>query len=68
VTEEEKQEEFHLAVDNVVNRFREEFDMTFVSMVGVLQLLLAGLAWEALGYDDEDDDDEGEGWKLVFDD
>jgi nitrogen fixation-related uncharacterized protein len=69
VTEEDKQEKFHLAVDNVVNRFREEFDMTFVSMMGVLQLVLVGLACEAWGYEDEDeDDDEGEEWKITFDD
>ena len=69
MTEEDKQEKFHLAVDNVVNRFREEFDMTFVSMMGVLQLVLVGLACEAWGYADEDeDDDEGEEWKITFDD
>jgi len=70
VTEEQKQEKLHQAVDNVVNRFREEFDMTFVSMLGVLQLVQVGLACEAFGYDDEedDDDDDGEEWKIVFDD
>lgn len=69
MTEEDKQEKFHQSVDNVVNRFREEFDMTFVSMMGVLQLVQVGLACEAWGYEDGDEDeDDGEEWKIVLDD
>ena len=71
MTEDQKQEKLHQAIDNVVNRFRDEFDMTFVSMLGVLQLVQVGLACEAFGYDDEEDDDDdgdGEEWKIVVDD
>ena len=60
MTEDQKQEKLHQAIDNVVNRFRDEFDMTFVSMLGVLQLVQVGLACEAFCYDvEEDDDDDG---------
>jgi hypothetical protein len=71
VTEEEKQDRLHRSIDHVVNQFREEFDMTFVSIMGVLQLVLVGLACEAWGYEDDDEEDEGgdgDEWKIELDD
>jgi hypothetical protein len=70
MTEEEKQDRLHRSIDSVLNRFREEFDMTFVSIMGVLQLILVGLACEAWGYEDEEeeeDDGDGEEWKIELD-
>lgn len=66
--EEDKADAFCEAVEGTVDRFRNEFDMTFVSMMGVLELVKVGLACEALGVaiDPEEDEEDGEGeeWKL----
>jgi hypothetical protein len=38
---------FAIEIDNVIERFRKEYDMTFAEMIGVLQLEIHTLSAEA---------------------
>jgi len=70
VTEEEKQEKVYEALEKLICIYMEEFDLTYVSMIGVLEVVKNSLVSEAFAENEEDDegDDEGEGWKIVMDD
>lgn len=69
MTEDEKQDQLYQALLSLVSRYMEEFDMTYVSVIGALELIKVGVACEAFGVDDEDEDgDEGECWKITIDD
>lgn len=41
-------------LDAVIDRFRAEFDLTYATVVGVLNLIAFDLACEARGLDEED--------------
>lgn len=70
MTEEEKQEKVYEALEKLICIYMEEFDLTYVSMIGVLEVVKNSLVSEAFAENEEDDegDDEGEGWKIVMDD
>lgn len=69
MTEEEKQDQLYQALLSLVSRYMDEFDMTYVSAIGALELMKVGLACEAFGVDDEEGgEDEGDGWKITIDD
>ena len=66
MTEEEKQDQLYQALLGLVSRYMDEFDMTYVSVIGALELMKVGLACEA--YEVDDDGDEGDCWKITIDD
>ena len=69
MTEEEKQDQLYQALLSLVGRYMDEFDMTYVSAIGALELMKVGLACEAFAADDEEgDEDEGDCWKITIDD
>lgn len=49
----------HLAaeIDSILNRFRTEYEMTYVELVGVLECIKADLLLEAQQDDSDDDGD-----------
>lgn len=65
--EEQKQDQLYETLSKVVERYMDEFDMTYVSVIGCLEVLKVTLACESFEADEEDDDDEGEEWKIVVD-
>ena len=69
MTEDEKQDQLYQALLSLVSQYMDEFDMTYVSAIGALELMKVGLACEAFGVDGEEgDEDEGDCWKITIDD
>jgi hypothetical protein len=62
MTDEEQVEAFELALDALVNMYAEEFDLSYVSMVGVLAVKQSELCNAAL--DDGENYDEEEDWQV----
>lgn len=52
--EKDQIKQFADELDNLVDRFRDEYDLTFASAVGVLQMKIHLLCEEAGGLDDEE--------------
>lgn len=49
----------------------DEFDLTYISAMGALEIMKIGLACEAYGMEEEEEDDEGDDgddWKIIIDD
>ena len=67
MTEAEKQDKLYEALEKVIERYMVEFDMTYMSSIGAMELLKVNLACEAFCLDEDEDDDEGEEWKIVVD-
>jgi hypothetical protein len=61
MTQREQSKAFAIDLDNLVDRYRYEFDLTYESVIGVLFIKSHLLANEAdeLGEEDEDDEEEG---------
>jgi len=71
VTEEQKQDELYAALDKLIHRYMDEFDLTYISAMGALEIMKIGLACEAYGMEEEEEDDEGDDgddWKIIIDD
>lgn len=70
MTEEEKQETLYAELEKLTCRCMEEFDMTYISVMGALELLKVSLACEAFGVQDEEGEEgeDGDEWKIIIDD
>jgi hypothetical protein len=53
MTEKEQIDHFANELDNLVNRFRTEYEMTYASIVGILQMKIHLLCGEAEDREDE---------------
>lgn len=45
---------FSAELDALVERFRQEYDLNYASIIGTLHLKIHGLSADAYGLDDED--------------
>lgn len=70
MTEDEQLYEFQREIEKIINRFCDEFELSFASMIGVLEIVKGDLiaSYQDSMNDDseeEDGDNEGEGWKKA---
>lgn len=55
MSEKEQTERFARDVDNLVERYRSEYDLSYASIVGVLQIKVHLMCDEMLNHDDEEE-------------
>ena len=72
VESDDQSDAYYQAVAAITDRFKDEFDLTYANMMGVLDMYKMELFCEAMSVvmsddedDDEDDDDEGEEYKKA---
>ena len=58
MTEQEQSKAFSCDLDALIDRYRQEFDLTYNSIVGALEFAKADVLKEALEMFDEDEDDD----------
>lgn len=64
----DQSEMFYNELSALVDRFKEEFDMTYMQIIGVLEMYKMELFCEAMSVmmtqdEDDDEDDDDFGWK-----
>tara|TARA_R100001244_G_scaffold95839_1_gene71892 strand:- start:372 stop:551 length:180 start_codon:yes stop_codon:yes gene_type:complete len=56
--QEDQQDQFQDEMTNIINRFSTEYDLTYASMVGVMEVIKFGLLAELQYHMDEGEDEE----------
>ncbi len=59
VDNKQQTEAFGEAIDKLVDRFANEYDLTYATIIGTLQMKIIYLAQESEQLDDEDQDENG---------
>ena len=56
--QEDQQDAFYIELENLIDRYRSEFNMTYASFIGVLHMAVWELSNECLNVEDEDSEKE----------